>query len=168
MPTARTLPGPVGAHPASSRERGTIMVFALLVIFLLSLLGLTFLNLSAVESTLANNDMLYEGAQAAAEASVDTSIDQLSGNAATSLQAIPVTQLAGVFSYRSGHITDPGPMPTVYVGTTPAPNYTANVGTGYNGGGYVFRTYQINGTGSAPRNTVREVEVQVNFGPVPQ
>ena len=54
------------------------------------------------------------------------------------------------------------------VGTIPGTGYAVGSSTGYNPSGYVFQVYQVNGTGMGPRNAVREVEVQVEIGPVSQ
>ena len=157
--------------PRSKSEAGSILVIALLVMVLLSLLGLTLLTLSATEYSIAYNALWSEGALAAADAGVNRGINQLSANPATSTQAIPVTNIpdnTGPYSFRSGRKTDSTPQPIPYVGSRTESGYSIAVGTGYNPSGYVFQTYQISATGTGPKNAMREVEVQAEYGPVAQ
>ncbi len=152
----------------TDRPSGTILVFALLVMFLLSFLGLTLLTVAGTEHSMSLNALWYDGALAAAEAGLNQAMDQLSPNGSVSTQAIPVTNIAqNLFSYRSGRRTDAAPQPISFVSErSTTPGYHMGTGTGYNPGGYVSRTYQINATGTGPRNTMREVEARVDLGPV--
>ncbi len=160
----------MGLPPRTDRETGSVLVFALIVMFLLSFLGLTLLTVAATEHSLALNAVWYDGALAAAEAGLNQGMDQLSPNAVSSTQAIAVTSLAqNSFRFRSGRRTDAGPQPLTFVEEHSASGYAMGAGTGYNAGGYVFRTYQINATGIGPRDTImREVEARVDLGPVPK
>jgi Tfp pilus assembly protein PilX len=152
----------------SKRERGSVLVVALLLMVLLSLLGITLLTVAATEHTVAYNGLWSEGALMAAEGGVNVGINQLSANADTSVQAIPATRLPdaqGPFQYRSGTRTS-GVQALQFVSSRIESGYSIAVGTGYNRSGYVFDTYQINATGTGPRNAVREVEVQAEYGPI--
>ncbi len=155
------------------REGGSVLVIALLLMILLSLLGVTLLTVAATEHTMAFNGLWSEGALSAAEGGVNRGLNQLSANAQNSLRRIPdcddcATTLVTGFTYRSGHKTDPGPQPLQFVGSRVEEGYSVAVGTGYNPSGYAFHTYQINATGTGPRNARREVEIRADYGPVAQ
>lgn len=154
-------------------ERGSVMLVALLVMVVLSLLGVAFMMLSNSETVVAGNALWSEGSFYAAEAGVQTGIDQISENLTTSTAVIEETTIGGsdgqgdvTYSFRSGSRTDTSAQPIEFIGTQTAAGYSVESGTGYNPGGYDFYVYQINVTGTGPRNTQREVEVQAEFGPV--
>ncbi len=149
-------------------EKGSVMLIALFVMVILSLLGAVFLSLSNTETSVANNALWSEGAFYAAEAGVQSGIDQLSPNMTTSTQAIPQTTIGGSYTYRSGTMTDTTPQPLQFIRSRKASGYSAEIGTGYNPAGYSFYIYQMNVTGSGPRNARSEIEVQAEFGPVAQ
>jgi hypothetical protein len=150
------------------REAGSVLVIALLLTVLLSLLGITLLTVAATEHTVAFNGLWSEGALTAAEGGVNRGLNQLSANAETSRQAIPNTAIGVSYNFRSGHKTDAGPQPLDFVGSRVEEGYSVAVGTGYNPSGYAFHTYQINATGTGPRNARREVEIRAEYGPVAQ
>ena len=149
-------------------EKGSVMLVALFVMVILSLLGVAFLTLSNTESFVAANALWSEGAFYAAEAGIQTGIDQLSPNLATSTAAIPATTIATDYQYRSGRRTDTAPQPLQFIRSRTAAGYSVEAGTGYNPSGYSFYVYQMNVTGTGPRNAQREIEVQAEFGPVAQ
>ena len=143
-------------------------MIGLLLMVLLSLLGITLLTVAATEHTVAFNGLWSDGALMAAEGGVNMGINQLSANAATSTQAIPVTQIPagqGPYQFRSGTRTS-GVQDLQFISSRTEAGYSIAVGTGYNRSGYVFDTYRINATGTGPRLAVREVEVQAEYGPV--
>ena len=155
----------------SRNQRGSVIMIALLVMVVLSLLGVALLTLSGTEHNIAYNALWSEGALAAADAGVQTGLNQLSANSTTSTAAIPVTAIGtGTYTYqfRSGHRADPGPQPLVFKGSRIATGYSIAIGTGYNPSGYAFYSYQINTTGSGPRNAQREIEALAEYGPVAQ
>jgi len=158
-------------HP--NREAGSVLVIALLLMVLLSLLGVTLLTVAATEHTVAFNGFWSEGALTAAEGGANWGLNRLSANAETSVTRYPdcdtcaVTISAG-FNYRSGRKADPGPQQLTFVGSRVEEGYSVAVGTGYNPSGYAFHTYQINATGTGPRNARREVEMRAEYGPVAQ
>ena len=141
---------------------------ALLLTILLSLLGVTLLTVAATEHTVAFNGLWSEGALTAAEGGVNRGLNQLTANAQTSLQAIPDTGIGAAYNFRSGHKTDTTPQPLQFVGTRVEEGYSVAIGTGYNPSGYAFHTYQINATGTGPRNARREIEIRAEYGPVAQ
>jgi Tfp pilus assembly protein PilX len=158
-------------HAQYRNQRGSVLMIALLVMIVLSLLGVALLTLSGTEHNIAYNALWSEGAFAAADAGIQTGLNQLSANSTTSTAAIPVTAIGtGTYTYqfRSGHRADPGPQPLVFKGSRIATGYSLAIGTGYNPSGYAFNSYQINATGSGPRNAQREIEVLAEYGPVAQ
>jgi hypothetical protein len=155
------------------QERGSIIVIALLLMVLLSLLGVTLLTVASTEHSMAFNALNSEGALTAAEAGVNQAISQLSSNAQTSMQAIPVTDVGPSWKYRSGRRTDAAPQALTFVGSRTEAGYSLAVGTGYNPSGFAFHRYQVNSTGclyscTALLKVAREVEVQAEYGPVAQ
>ncbi len=150
------------------RESGSVLVIALLLMILLSLLGVTLLTVAATEHTVAFNSLWSEGALMAADAGVNRGLNQLTANAQTSLQAIPQTTIANVYTYRSGPRTAGGAQPLQFVSTRTEEGYSIAQCTGYNPCGYVFHTYQITATGTGPRSARREVDIQAEYGPVAQ
>jgi len=152
-------------------DRGSILMIAMLVMLALSLLGSALLSLSAIEYNMAYNGLWAEGAFSAAEAGIQTGINQLSPNPAIATQAVPVTAIGtGIYTYqfRSGQGTDPGPQPQVFRGSRIERGYNIAIGTGYNPSGYGFHSYQIDATGTGPRSSMRELEVLAEYGPVAQ
>jgi len=148
------------------RERGSALVITLLVMVLLLLLGSALLTASDLETHIAANDRWAEAAFFAAEAGVETAIDKIGTDQVVSQEAVPVTSIGDGFSFRSGRRTDTTAQPITFVGSTTASGFSLGAGTGYSGAGYVYETYQINATGTGPRDTQREVEVQVEYGPI--
>ncbi len=149
-------------------EGGMVLVLSLLAMVVLSLLGVALLTMSGSETFVSYRTVYREGAFYSAEGGIHIGLDQVSANTVTSTQAIPLRTIGGNYTYRSGRRSDPGPQPLQFVGTRPGPGYSIAVGTGYNPAGYVFYNYQINVTGTGPRNAQREVEVLAAFGPVPE
>ena len=159
------------SHASSRNQRGSVLMIAMFVLIVLSLLGVALLSLSGTESNIAYNQLWTEGAFASAEAGAQTGLNQLSANTGTSTQAIPVTAIGtGTYTYqfRSGRRADAGPQPLQFIGTRVEAGYSIAIGTGYNPSGYAFNSYQINATGSGPRNAQREVETLAEYGPVAQ
>jgi hypothetical protein len=145
-------------------ERGSAVVIAMLLVVLLFLLGVALLATSETESAIAANDQWAEGAFQAADAAVQVSIDRL--DVGSTDQTVEATALGEVFAYRSGGRDDTEAQPPNLVAELPEAGYAVGTTTGYNSSGYVFQVYEIQGTGTGPRNTEREVEVQVELGPV--
>jgi Tfp pilus assembly protein PilX len=147
-------------------------MIALFVMIILSLLGVALLTLSGTESNIAYNALWSEGTFAAAEAGIQTGLSQLSANSATSVTAIPVTDIGtGTYTYKfwSGHRSpSQSPQALVYKGVRVEAGYTAAYSTNYNRSGYVFHSYVINAAALGPRNAQREIEVLAEYGPVAQ
>lgn len=153
-------------------ERGSVLVVAILVMMVLSFIGMAMMTLSVTEHSMAYNAVWGEGSFAAAEAGVNVGINQLSANTTTATQQIPPTgtsvTIGTSYAYRSGGKSDAGPQPLKFVKSRTEPGYSIAIGTGYNPAGYAFNAYQINATGTGPRNAVREIELQAEYGPVAQ
>ena len=158
-------------HAQYRNQRGSVLMIALFVMIVLSLLGVALLTLSGTEHNIAYNALWSEGAFTAADAGVQTGLNQLSANSTTSIAAIPVTAIGtGIYTYqfRSGHRADAGPQPLVFKASRIEAGYSIAIGTGYNPSGYAFNSYQINTTGSGARNAQRELEALAEYGPVAQ
>ncbi len=151
---------------SGSSERGTVLVLVLIMLVLFFALGMAILASALTESRVAHNDEWFEGALYAAEAGLQTGIDQVNGNIDDSTQAIANSALSDSYGFRSGGRADGAPQPLQFQGSNTAAGYSISTGTGYNPSGYVFFQYQINATGTAPRNISREVEGLVEYGPV--
>lgn len=147
-------------------ESGSALVITLLVTLLLFVLGAALLGTSEIESAIAANDQSSEGAFQAAEAAVHVAVDQMDVN--TTDQVVSPTDLGAGYVFRSGGRDDATPQPPQRVGSRPGEGFAVAASTGYNAAGYAFEIYQVNGTGTGPRSTEREVEVQVELGPVAQ
>ncbi len=147
-------------------EAGSVLLLALFVMIIISLLGTALLTLSGVEHNIAHNGVWSEGAFFAAEAGVQAGINQLSPLQDTASQAIPVTSIATSYSYRSGHKTDSGAQPLTFKGARNESGYSLSSRMGYVPKGYCFYPYQIDATGTGPRNAQREVEVLAEYGPI--
>ena len=151
----------------SGRETGSVLMISLMIMIILTILGMALLTLSGVEHNIAYNEIWSEGAFNAAEAGINAGINQIGPNSTTSIVAVPATNI-GVYSYRSGHRTDTTAQPLTYSGERVEPGYNIAVGLGYNPRGYSFYSYQINSTGTGPRNAQREIEIMAEYGPVPR
>ena len=154
-------------------ERGSVLVVAILVMMVLSFIGMAIMTLSVTEHSMAYNTVWGEGAFAMAEAGINAGINQLSANSTTSTQAVTCNTTlfscsATTYSYRSGSKSDTSAQPLNFVKSRTEPGYSVAIGTGYNPSGYAFHSYRINATGTGPRNAVREIEAQAEYGPVAQ
>jgi hypothetical protein len=120
---------------------------------------------------MAFNALWFEGAISVADAGVNRGINQLSANTTTSVVAYGPTAIpaGSVYTYRSGRKTDLGAQPLQYVGLRYGDGYSIAQCATYSSTscGYKFMVYQVNATGTGPRNAQREVELQAQFGPVP-
>ncbi len=154
--------------PARSRggETGVALVTALLLTVLLFILAIGLLAISGDESGISSNETWSEGAFYAAEAGLQSAVDQIGSNASASLQPIPLTTIAKGYTFRSGRRSDTAAQPVRFVRATPAPGFGLAGGTGYNAGGFLYETYEVDSTGLGPRNAQREIQAQVFYGPV--
>lgn len=147
-------------------ERGSALVVALLLTVMLFALGAAMLTVSEAETIIAANDQYSEGAFLAAEAAVQVALDQIGPGVDTSALVVQDTDLGTNFNYRSGERDDQSAQPPELVSVVPGPGFSIGSNAAYTTSGYVFEVYEVNGTGTGPRNAVREVEVQVEIGPI--
>ncbi len=151
---------------STGRERGAVLVMALFVIVVLSIAAIALSAIASTDTAISANEVRHEGAFYAAESGMSTGIEQLSENITASTAAIPVTAIGTGYSFRSGRLTDTAPQPLIFLGEQHRNGYNAAEGTIYSPAGFVFYQYQVNATGSGPRNAQREVETMAEFGPV--
>lgn len=147
-------------------ERGVALVTALLLTVLLFILAIGLLAISGDESGISSNESWSEGAFYAAEAGLQSAVDQIGPDPAASLLAIPLTAISQGYTFRSGRRSDTTPQPVRFVRATPAPGFGLAGGTGYNSAGFLYETYEVDSTGLGPRNAQREIQAQVFYGPV--
>src|SRR3972149_5278544 len=72
----------------SQRQRGSVLVVAVLIMMVLSFLGMAIMTMSVTEHSMAYNTVWGEGAFGMAEAGINAGINQLSPNTTTATQAI--------------------------------------------------------------------------------
>jgi hypothetical protein len=137
---------------------------------LLSCLGLTLLSVADTEHLIAYNSLWAEGAMEAADGGVNACLAQITANPDVSVPAIGTTTLLsqGETTYRYWSGPPSGAVPLTELGVRSEPGYSLAVGTGYNPSGYKFHVYQFNTTGTGPRNSVRQLQVRAEYGPVAQ
>ena len=149
-------------------ERGSALVIALLLLVLLFTLGAALFGMAETEGLIAVNDVWSEGAFYAAEAAVQQAVDQVTQDPASLELVVGPSPIGGDYRYRSGGRADAAPQPPQFVDTVQRPGFNLGSGTGYNPQSFDFAVYRFNGTGSGPKSSVREVEAQVEFGPLVQ
>lgn len=110
-------------------DRGVVLVLSLLVLMVLSILGSAFLLLSGTEVTISRNSQVVTQAFYAAEAGIETALNNLPGTA-----AIPQTALGTNVSFETPAVAFLGPSP--------------NPPAGFNLVSFSFNMYQIDATGT--------------------
>ena len=110
-------------------DRGVAIIVSLLVLVVLSLLGSVFLLVSRTESNIAANSRVATQAFYAAEAGIETALNQLPGTG-----AIAQTSLTNNIAFSV--------PPIVELGTSP------NLPAGFNLANYSFNMYQITVSGT--------------------
>jgi hypothetical protein len=149
-------------------ERGSALVVALLLMVLLFTLGAALFTMAETEGVIAANDVWAEGSFYAAEAAVQEAVDQITDDRATLELVVDSSPIGGDYTYRSGGQDDTTPQPPQFVDIVQRAGFAIGGGTGYNPTSFNFAIYRINGTGTGPRSAVREVEVQIELGPMAQ
>lgn len=148
-------------------ERGTILVVALMVMVLLFLLGTTLLGVSGDEKIIAANDEWAESTFFAAEAATQEAMNQITDANVDSPPGVALTTINQKYTFRTGRRTDTSSQPPTFVGKSTRPGFSVGASSGYSPSPrFWFYTYTVNGTGFGPRGTTREVEVQLEYGPV--
>ena len=149
-------------------ERGVSLVVVIMLMVIILVMASAGMFFSSIELRASGNHRAGTQAFYAADTGINVAYAQIGLDPTASTAAIPVTQLGGGLAYRSGHVTDTTAQPLQLRNTRTDPGYSLNAGTGYNTAGYAFYQYQINMTGTGPLSSAREVEAQVEYGPVPR
>ena len=137
-------------------ERGMVLVVALFMMAILLMTGVFLVRMSSTEGDIAYNAMWSERSFYAADAAINVGLDQVGANT----DPPPPAPLALDFFKATPTIGFTGPIRL--------PGYSMGAGTGYNPGGFAFYTYSVVGTGTGPRSTTRQIDVQAAYGPVAQ
>jgi hypothetical protein len=133
-------------------EKGIALIVALMILLVLTLLGISSINTSTYETSLAGNQRIGTDAFYAAEAGLQVAFNQL-----PLATAVPVTSLGTDASYWTGSPADKG-----------APKAPESKGLyhkpGFDISSYAFRRYKINASGDSFGAT-KEIEAQASYGP---
>jgi hypothetical protein len=151
-------------------ERGVSLIVVIMLMVIILAMTSAGMFFSSVELRASGNHRAGTQAFYAADTGINVAYAQIGLDPAASTAAIPVTQLGGGLAYQSAQIINGTitPVPIKLLNTRTDPGYSLNAGTGYNTAGYVVYQYQINMTGTGPLSSAREVEAQVEYGPVPK
>ncbi|SRR5258706_7833586 len=167
MKTKRSFKITAARRTLRSQSGVSLVVVIMLMVIILTMTGAG-MFFSSIELRASGNHRAGTQAFYAADTGVNAAYAQITLDPSASTAAIPVTQLGGGLAYRSGHVTDATAQPLQIRSFQTAANYNLVAGTSYNPGGYGFYQYQINVTGTGPLSSAREVEAQVEYGPVPR
>jgi len=132
------------ANRYRSSERGTALMVALVMIFMLSIMGISAMRSSTLESRMAANSIQASSAFQAAESSTEIMLnDPANINAAWADQVAGVTlnttdELDGAAISMDSNVT------LRYVGKGPAPGFSLGLGSN----NFSSLRFQSNGTGS--------------------
>ena len=107
-----------------------------------------------------------------ADTGISQAVSQLESDQTAATAAFS-GDLGGGITYRSGRRNDSGPQPLVPKGQRTPTGYSVGAGTERYGGGNesagaLADWYQVNVTGTGPIGAAREIEAQVEFGPLPR
>jgi hypothetical protein len=154
-------------HAILREDRGIVLVIVMMTMVIF--LAITGAALFLGGLGLKTSAFYRSGTQTfyATDAGVTVGLNQIGVNQTTSTAAFTGMTSQGL-SYRSGRRSDTAPQPLQFNGITSKTGYSIGLGTGYNASGYAFYNYQFNVTGTGASGTAREIEVQAEYGPVPQ
>ena len=105
----------------TDRERGTALVTALLLTALLTVLAMALLAISGDETGISANEAWSERAFYAAEACVQSAVDQIGPDPVASLQPIAETTISQGYTFRSGKRSDTSAQPVRFLLDAQAP-----------------------------------------------
>ncbi len=148
--------------PLLRNDRGIVLILTLMVIMVLSVLATAFLFLSGTESAISRNSQVVTQSFYAAEAGIDTAINQLFNTAPINPAPINPTTLVVVNNTNVVFQTEPPGEDIIYLGQNPRP--------GYNLANYSFNMYRVGVSGRVivPVNNmqlaVTELEVGATIG----
>lgn len=128
-------------------DRGIVLILVLMVIMVLSVMATSFLFLSGTEVNISRNSQVVTQAFYAAEAGIDTAINQLPNTNAINQTALGVNNAV----FQTGPPPPAAPAPLVALGPNPSPP------AGFNLANYAFNMYQIDvsGTVLVPRSDMQ-------------
>lgn len=138
---------PAYGVPLLRNDRGIVLILTLMVIMVLSVLATAFLFLSGTEINISRNSQVVTQAFYAAEAGIDTAINQLPNTTAINQTALGVNNAV----FQTGPPPPAPPAPAVALGPNPSPP------AGFNLANFSFNMYQIDvsGTVLVPRSDMQ-------------
>lgn len=128
-------------------DRGIVLILVLMVIMVLSVMATSFLFLSGTEVNISRNSQVVTQSFYAAEAGIDTAINQLPNTNAINQTPLGVNNAV----FQTGPPPPAAPAPVVALGPNPSPP------AGFNLANYAFNMYQIDvsGTVLVPRSDMQ-------------
>jgi Tfp pilus assembly protein PilX len=127
----------------SANDRGMALIVALIMLLVLTLIGINAITTTTFETSISGNERVSADAFYASEAGIQVGLNQI-----PETNPISRTKL-GEDSYYRSQIEARGPF----------------LAEGY-GSNWQFDRFQVNATGESFR-AIREIEVQVKYGPFP-
>src|SRR5947207_15988244 len=153
-----------------SSERGvSLVVVLMLMVIILAMAGAGML-FSSIDLRASGNYRAGTQAFFAADTGINDAYTRIGLDPTTSIAAFGPVTLTGGIKYCSGAIQNTGtncssPQPLAAPQVINVPGYNLNQA---NASGVQFYQYKINVTGVQPQlSSLREVEAQVQYGPVP-
>ncbi len=142
---------PAHGVPLLRDDRGIVLILTLMVIMVLSVLATAFLFLSWTEINISRNSQVVTQAFYAAEAGIDTAINQLPNTTAINQTALGVNNAL----FQTGPPPPAAPAPVVSLGPNPSPP------AGFNLANYSFNMYQVDVSGTV---LVQRSDMQLRVG----
>ncbi len=139
-------------------DRGIVLILCLMVIMVLSVLATAFLFLSGTESAISRNSQVVTQAFYAAEAGIDTAINQLFNTVPINTAPINPTTLVVANNTNVVFQTEPPGEDILYLGQNPRP--------GFNLANYSFNMYRVGVSGRVivPVNNMQFAVTQLEVG----
>ncbi len=128
-------------------DRGIVLILVLMVIMVLSVMATSFLFLSGTEVNISRNSQVVTQSFYAAEAGIDTAINQLPNTNAINQTPLGVNNAV----FQTGPPPPAAPAPVVALGPNPNPP------AGFNLANFSFNMYQVDvsGTVLVPRSDMQ-------------
>ena len=154
-------------------ERGvSLVVVIMLMVIILAMTGAGLL-FSSIDLRVSGNYRAGTQAFFAADTGVNDGFGRIDSSSSTSPPVFGPISMSGGLKYCSGSLPATQinncatPTPSTVTAIT-APGFSLGQGTGYNSNGYQFYQYKVNVTGLGPLSSAREVEAQIQYGPLPK
>ncbi len=150
-----TTSDPVRGFELPRDDRGIVLILVLLVIMVLSVMATSFLFLSGTEVNISRNSQIVTQAFYAAEAGIDTAINQLPNIAPINPTTLMVANNTNVVFQ-----TEPPGVPISLLGPNPNPP------AGFNLANYSFNMYRVDVSGTVifPLNNIQLAVTQLEVG----